>query len=251
MRRRSSSRFGMLLDRDLNVEELELARSISAGDPDPKTSRRTLAMALRDIVSDQEAEGKTKKCLTRAWLNPPPEASSVIEWGRTASIGRSSLPAFHFGALLASFPFFGVVAKLLGQHLQHEGSMCAVDLRSEVRRTVGDRPSVDVAARKAYTTMRNLGVVQLDGQVLVRAEEPLPIRGLDSWLVAAVLATRGAKESPVSTLVTAPELLGLRPESRRRYDDSLIEIHGANGGAIAALRVRPQESGTTSAVAPC
>lgn len=236
MSQRTSSRFGMLLDRDLDVDKLELARSISAVDPDPKTSRRTLAMALRDIVSDQEAEGKTKKCLTRAWLNPPPEAAPVINWGRTAAVDRVSLPALHFGAMLASFPFFGVVARTLGQHLQHEGSIAAADLRAEVRRTVGDRPAVDVAARKSYTTMRNLGVVLLDGQVLRPTDESVSICDLDSWLIAAVLATRGARESPISTLITAPELLGLRPESRRRYDETLIEVHGANGGGIGALR---------------
>lgn len=228
----------MLLDRDLNVEKLELARSISASDPDPKTSRRTLAMALRDVVSDQEAEGKTKKCLTRAWLNPPPEASGLITWGRAVKADRGALPALHFGAMLACFPFFGVVAKTLGQHLQFEGSIAAVDLRAEVRGTVGDRPAVDVAARKCYTTMRNLGLVTFDGPEICPAADAISICGLDSWLMAAVLATRQAAELPISTVTTAPELLGLRPEIRRRYDDSLIEVHGANGGAVVALRSR-------------
>lgn len=62
---RSPAPYGMLLDRGLTLEQLDLAYDIAVADPDPKTNRRRLTMALRDLVSEQEAEGKTKKCLTR------------------------------------------------------------------------------------------------------------------------------------------------------------------------------------------
>ena len=79
---RSTAPYGMLLDRDLTLDQLNLAYDIAVDDPDPKTNRRRLTIALRDLVSGQEAEGKTKKCLTRVWLNPPPEAEVMIRWAR-------------------------------------------------------------------------------------------------------------------------------------------------------------------------
>lgn len=234
--KRTASPLGMLLDRDLSTELLELARQVSADDTDLRSSRRTLAVTLRDHVSDQEAEGKTKKCLTRAWLNPPDEASDVIAWGRVHVPARTALPVFHFGALLASFPFVGVVARTLGQHLRREGSIRAQDLRSEVKRIVGDRSSVDVAARKAYTTFRNLGLLDMEDHLL-RPAKSMPAAGdLSSWLFAAVLCSRQATESPLSTLLTAPELLGLVVDRTVGLGDALLISHGAGGDTVVELR---------------
>lgn len=199
---------------------------------------RALAMEWALISTGAAA----RRALLR-WAETEPalvgaETPADVVRGRAATADRRALPALHFGAMLACFPFFGVVAKTLGQHLQSEGSIAAVDLRAEVRGTVGDRPAVDVAARKSYTTMRNLGLVAFDGPQICPAADPLSVCGLDSWLMAAVLATRQATELPLSTVTTAPELLGLRLEIRRRYDASLVEVHGANGGAVVALRRR-------------
>ena len=85
---RSPAPYGMLLDRGLTLEQLDLAYDIAREDPDPKTNRKRLTMGLRDVVSEQEAEGKTKKCLTRVWLNPPPEASEMIAWARSQTPPR-------------------------------------------------------------------------------------------------------------------------------------------------------------------
>src|SRR4051812_23996294 len=112
---RSVAPYGMVLDRGLTLEQLDLAFEISRADPDPRTNRRTLTVALRDLVSDQEAEGKTKKCLTRVWLNPPPAAAPMIGWAREHLATGIDRRILHFGATLATFPFVGVVTKVVGQ----------------------------------------------------------------------------------------------------------------------------------------
>lgn len=208
---RSPAPYGMLLDRGLTLEQLDLAYDIAVADPDPKTNRRRLTMALRDLVSEQEAEGKTKKCLTRVWLNPPPEAAEMIAWAREQTLPPSARPVLHFGALLATFPFVGAVARVIGQHLQTEGSVEARVVRAEVRRTLGDRSSVDVGARKTYATLRNLGLLDQDGQVLRPRKHPLPLANanLRAWLGHALLLTRQADAMRESSVRSSPELLGL------------------------------------------
>src|SRR4051812_2421802 len=99
---RSDASYGMVLDRGLTIDQLDLAFEISCVDPDPRTNRRTLTVALRDLVSDQEAEGKTKKCLTRIWLNPPPEAAAMINWAREHLASDVDRRVLHFGAILAT-----------------------------------------------------------------------------------------------------------------------------------------------------
>jgi len=76
----------------------------------------------------------------------------------------------------------------------------------------------------------------MDGQRIQLAEPVRTSCGLDAWLLGAVLATRGAAESPLSSLITAPELLGFLPEAKRRYDSGLLEVHGSAGSAVVELR---------------
>lgn len=235
---RSPAPYGMLLDRGLTLEQLDLAYDVAVADPDPKTNRKKLTIALRDLVSEQEAEGKTKKCLTRVWLNPPPEAESMIQWARTQNVAREDRPILHLGALLATFPFVGAVARSLGAHLQTERSIGASDLRAEVRRTLGDRTSVDVAARKAYTTLRHLGFVDQVDQELVSAEVPVVPPALAGWLAHAVMLTRQAESITTSSALVAPELMGLAPRwSQRTYP--LLEEHAEADGVVLVEREAP------------
>lgn len=235
---RSPAPYGMLLDRDLTLEQLDLAYDTAVADPDPKTNRRRLTIALRDLVSEQEAEGKTKKCLTRVWLNPPPEAEAMISWARQRGAPREHRPLLHLGALLATFPFAGAVARSLGTHLQTEGRVNAGDLRSEVRRTLGDRSSVDVAARKVYTTLRHLGFVSQSGQELMAAGLPDVPADLMGWLVHAVMLTRQVESITASSALVAPELLGIHARwGQRTYP--LLESHAEANGAVLVEREAP------------
>jgi len=230
----------MLLDRGLTLEQLDLAYDIAVADPDPTTNRRRLTMALRDLVSEQEAEGKTKKCLTRVWLNPPPEAAEMIAWAREQTLPRSARPILHFGALLATFPFVGAVARVIGQHLQTEGTVEASVVRAEVRRALGDRSSVDVAARKTYTTLRNLGIILQRGQSLTRPTECLDIpEVLSGWLAHALLVGRGADAIPLSSVNSAPELLGVHLPGRRPTSYGLLELHGSALGQALLAKSSP------------
>ena len=235
---RSPARYGMVLDRDLTLEQLDLAYDIAVANPDIKTNRRQLTIALRDVVSEQEAEGKTKKCLTRVWLNPPPEAEPMIKWAQKQDVAREDRPILHMGALLATFPFVGAVARSLGGHLQTEGRIGTADLRAEVRRTLGDRSSVDVGARKAYTTLRHLGFVDQVDQDLVPAQTPEVPPALMGWLAHAVMLTRHAESITTSSVLVAPELLGLTPRwSQRAYP--LLEGHAEADGVVLVERETP------------
>jgi hypothetical protein len=228
---RSLPPHGMLLDRGLTIEQLEIARDIARADPNPATNRRSLTMALRDIVSEQEAENKTKKCLTRVWLNPPQDAVEMIAWALNASIPRGATPLLHFGALLATFPFVGTVARVVGQYIKTEGAANAQAVRSDVRRTYGDRSSVDVAARKAYTTLRNIGVIHQEKQTLLPVEPSLVLpEELTGWMAHALMLTRSAEAIPFSSMTTAPELLGVRVSSVRPTSYPLVEIHNSARG---------------------
>jgi hypothetical protein len=231
----STAPYGMLLDRGLTLEQLDLALEVSRADPNPATNRRALTIALRDLVSDQEAEGKTKKCLTRVWLNPPPPAAQMIAWARAIVVVPSSRSVVHYGAILATFPFAGVVARSIGRRFQLDGRANAADVRNEVRREVGDRSSVDVAARKAYTAFRNIGVIDQTSQTLrpVPALPDVPAV-LGTWFSHALLLTRQAEALPITSLQNAPELLGIQLPAALSREYAFLEFHSEMGGLLLA-----------------
>ena len=228
----------MLLDRGLTLEQLDLAYDIAREDPDPKTNRKRLTMGLRDVVSEQEAEGKTKKCLTRVWLNPPPEASEMIAWARSQTAPPSLRPVLHLGALLATFPFVGHVAKVVGQHFQTEGSVETSAVRRELRRVLGDRSSVEVAARKAYTTLKNLGALHQEGQLLLPANERVVVDDpmLTAWLSHAVLLTRQTESQPLTSIRGAPELLGVELPGTPSRTYPFLELHSTGASPVLTRR---------------
>lgn len=228
----SSPGVGMLLDRGLTVPQLDLALRVAREDSDLATNRKRLTLALRDLVSDQEAEGKTKKGLTRVWLHPPEPAELMIAWARDGDWALAAARAVHLGALLATFPFVGVVARSVGQRFAADGYAEAREVRSDVRRRVGDRSAVDVAARKAYTTLANLGAIEKSGQVLKPSSDATVPAALSAWMAHAVILTRQAEALPISSVSGAPELLGWRIGPIDASGYALLTEHAATSGSI-------------------
>jgi hypothetical protein len=198
---------GMILDRDLSPNLLDVAFRIGASDSEFADKRKLLTVALRDHVSVQEAKGKTKKCLTRVWVNPPAEATEMVVWGRDHAQLAADRRALHLGALLATFPFVGAVAAIVGRALALDGQAEPQEVRRRVRALWGDRSSIDVGARKTYTTLARLGVLIGGGRAPYARGEVLETDGeIAGWIIHALLLTRGTSSVSDAELGSAPEL---------------------------------------------
>jgi hypothetical protein len=202
---------GMILDRDLTPDLMDVALRI-ASDPTPwAEKRKLLTVALRDHVNNQEATGKTKKCLTKVWINPPVSATDMITWGRENCHLASDRRVLHLGALIATFPFAGAVTALVGRALSLDGQARPTDIRQRARAIWGDRSSIDVGARKVYTTLLRFGVLSGGGRApLTRGEEFQADTELAGWLIHSVLLTRGITSVSVADLSAAPELFWVK-----------------------------------------
>jgi hypothetical protein len=208
---------GMILDRDLNWDLLEVALRVAADDSEWSVKRKLLTVALRDRVSEQEAQGKTKKCLTRVWINPPGEAREMVNWGREHAHLAIDRRIMHLGALLATFPFVGAVMGITGRSLAIDGQVEPATVRKKVCALWGDRSSIDVGARKAYTTLLRLGVLTGGGALPLRRGDVLDANGeIATWLIHALLLTRGTSSVDEAELPAVPELfwVNVREPSR-------------------------------------
>jgi hypothetical protein len=225
----------MLLDRALTPELLDLAFGIARSAGDRPDARRLLAMSLRDQVSAQEAEGKTKKCLTRVWINPPEAARDMLRWAIDHAHLDPARRVIHFGALLATFPFVGAVAAIVGRDVGLDGSVTPAEVRRRACLLFGDRSSVDVSARKVYTTFRYLGLLAGPNQGPLTVPERLVVpHELAGWVAHALLLTRGVDALDARDLTSAPELFPLKATGNGSSGYPLLEAH-AEGNSRTVL----------------
>lgn len=227
---------GMIVDRALTPDLLDVSLRVATNAPDDPDARRLLTIALRDHVSAQEAKGKTKKCLSRVWVAPPERARPMIRWAIDHQAEAKDRPALHYGALLATFPFAGAVAAIVGRQLHLDGRVEPARVKAEVRAAHGDRSTIDVGTRKVLTTMRYLGLLDgPNGGPLTTGTQPGLSPAFSGWLLHALLLTRQVEAIATDEPPRAPELATLRVESVAS-DYPLLETHAENGRSVAVAR---------------
>lgn len=235
----------MIYDRALTPELLDVGLRVAteaAGSPD---ARRLLTVALRDQVAGQESDGKTKKALTRIWVRPPEPARTMIAWAISNQHLDPGHAVLHFGAMLATFPFVGVVAAIVGRQLRHDGVVEPRRVRADTRLVLGDRSSVDVGARKVVTTMRYLGLLEGAGRNSLQCgDRPKVPADLGGWITHALLLTRQIGAVGLDELSRAPELATLTVYGGRPNGYQLLEAHAEGSRTVAVHRQHPAGSDT-------
>lgn len=235
----STGSIGMVLDRALTPELLDVALRVATDTGEHKDARRLLTVALRDHISAQEAEGKTKKCLTRVWVHPPDPAREMIRWAIYHQDLAADRAVLHLGAILAAFPFAGAVASLVGRQLHLEGFVDPRRVRAEARASLGDRSTIDVGARKVVTTLRHLGLLKgPDGMPLVLGQQPIVPSALTGWIMHSLLLTRQLSAVGADEPSRAFELATVKVENIRPSGYPLLELHTEGTRTVAVPRSR-------------
>jgi hypothetical protein len=227
---------GMILDRALNPELLDLALRIATEHRNDPQARKLLGVALRDVVTPQEAENKTKKVLTRVWVAPPRRAQEMIDWAIQHQDEFIDRRALHYGALLGTYPFFGSIAATVGRQIHLEGAVDRRTVRSFARSRFGEREFVDAGASKCLATMRNLGFLDgpKDGPFIIARHLTAPT-SFSSWFLHALILTRQIDSARVSDLARAVEFAPLNL-TVRASTYPLLEFHAENGNTVAEVR---------------
>lgn len=241
----------MVLDRALTRELLDVALRVATESGGSTDARRLLTVALRDHVSAQEAEGKTKKCLTRVWVQPPEAAQDMIRWAIDHQDLDPDRTVLHLGAILATFPFAGLVASIVGRQLYLEGRVDSRRVRSEATALLGDRSTIDVGARKVVTTLRYLGLLGGPGRgPLTLSRQPTVHTPLLRWVTHALLLTREVGAVGVDEPSRAFELATLKLENGRSGDYPLLELHSEGARTVVTPRLQTTEPGRSGSVDP-
>lgn len=224
---------GPILDRGLSLEVLDAALAVARAAPPREDDLRQLEVRLREFVSEQEATTKTRKILTRIWVRPPEDAEAMLRWAIDHASPEVDNRVLHVGAMLATYPFFGEVCAAAGRQLALSGEVVTAAAQDRLRQLRGDRPSVDVGARKSLRTLQLLDLLhpsRPSGRAVStpgnRAKVP---SDLAPWITHALLLSRGSERISSDELRSAPELfmLDVRPNGA---DYPFLERASESGG---------------------
>lgn len=202
-----------VLDRALTHDALDAALRVARSGSEYPTQLRMLEVALDGIVTRQEATNKTRKVLTRIWINPPSSAAEHIAWALEQPAAGTDSRVFHIGAMLATYPFFGLVCATVGRQLALSGVVDGADVKQRVQALWGDRAVVAQGVTKCVGTLRNLAV--LNGTRGSRQSKPgdrFQVPGtMGRWIVHGLLLTRSVERVGIDELSSAPELFMFDP----------------------------------------
>ena len=216
---------GRVPDGALSFPVLEAAYRIAGFDKPFEERSELLTVALREHVSERDAKTKIKWTLNRVWLNPPEPAAAMIRWALDHPDLFPDRRVMHAGALLATFPFVGSVAELLGRSFALDEPVTVVDLRRRAVAVWGASSTAQEGVGKTVTTIRRLDIVEGGGRKPIMPAPPLPVTPLGAaWLVHATMLTRQVQSIDTQDATHAPELFwACRGKPNTEY--RLLEIH--------------------------
>jgi hypothetical protein len=143
--------------------------------------------------------------------------------------------ALHFGALLATYPFFGSIAATVGRQVHLDGAVDRRAVRTFARSRFGEREFIDAGASKSLATMRNLGILEAadDRSYDLKARLAAPA-SFSTWFLHALILTRQVESARVSDLSRAFEFtpLDLAPHTSPY---PLLELHAENGSTVVVI----------------
>ena len=142
------------------------------------------------------AKTKTRTVLNRMWLDPRPELVDFADRGAAIyrSQGPASVAALCWGAAIATYPFFGKVAELIGRLSALQGDCTSAEVHRRMSETYGEREGTYRMTNMVIQTQANWGALErVDGgkRIVRLASTAIDNDALAVWLVEAAVRYLG------------------------------------------------------------
>lgn len=195
---------------------------------------------LDDAGFGAAARKKTRTVLNRLWLEPRPELSDFAEKGVEIFKADPSTPvaALTWGMAIASYPFFGKVAELVGRLSALQGDCSSTELHRRMTEIYGEREGTRRMTNMVIQTQASWGAIARveNGKRLVRKDAIVVTNDqTTAWLIEAALRYFG-KAVPIPTLSSLTLL----------YPFVLVQPIGYLASKSPNLEVRSEGSGNQS-----
>lgn len=156
------------------------------------------------------ARKKTRTVLNRLWLEPRADLVDFANRGAEICKTNPSVPvaALSWGMAIATYPFFGKVAELMGRLSALQGDCSSAEVHRRMSETYGEREGIYRMTNMVLQSQANWQAIERieKGRRLIRkAAITLTNDRAVAWLMEAALRYSG-KAVPVATLQSMPIL---------------------------------------------
>jgi hypothetical protein len=191
-------------DRFIQLDWAATALRIRAGTATPDE----LMELLDSSHAGPAAKKKTKTVLNRLWLEPRPDLVDFADRGVQIyrDVPDTSVPALTWGMALATYPFFGRVAEIVGRLTALQGDCTSAEIHRRMAETYGEREGTRRMTNMVLQSQENWGAIErLDkGRKIIR-QQGINLHGspVITWLVEACLRYTG-RALPIASIVVHP-----------------------------------------------
>lgn len=138
------------------------------------------------------ARTKTRTVLNRLWLEPRAELVGYADRGVAIFKANPDVPiaALHWGMAVATYPFFGKVAELIGRLSAIQGDCASAEIHRRMSETYGEREGTYRMTNMVIQSQAGWGAVERveKGKRVVRlAPAVVEDDALTAWLIEAAL----------------------------------------------------------------
>lgn len=193
-------------DRFIRLDWVAAALKVRAG----LTGLDELNAMLDAAGLGAEAKKKTRTVLNRLWLEPRDELVDYADRGAAIFKNQPELPvnAMCWGMAVATYPFFGQVAELIGRLFGIQGDCSISEVRRRMSEKYGEGESCNRSTSRVLQSLENWRAVQrIERTNRVIKIEPTLIENdeLTAWLIEAAVRYAG-KNISVPSLSLLPVL---------------------------------------------
>ena len=228
-------------DRFIRLEWAAAALRIRAG----ISEMHQLSELLDEAHSGVAAKKKTRTVLNRLWLEP--RADLVDFANRGVLIYRdapdTSISALTWGMAIATYPFFGKVAEIVGRLTAIQGDCASAEVHRRMAETYGEREGTRRMTNMILQSQANWGAIERveGGKRLVRkGKTSLYGSPVAVWLIEAYLRHTGRPTS-ITAVDTSPVLYPFELGNSLAYllsNSPNVEVRtDSTGSQIATLAV--------------
>lgn len=183
------------------------------------------------------ARKKTRTVLNRLWLEPRPELAEFAARGVQLFKADPGIPiaALTWGMAIATYPFFGKVAELVGRLSAIQGDCASAEVHRRMSETYGEREGTYRMTNMVLQSQASWGAIERveKGKRLVRLQ-PIIVSNEEAvcWLIEATLRYVGKAVSvpALSSLAVIYPFVLDQPIAYLASRSKTLEVRSESGG---------------------
>jgi hypothetical protein len=193
-------------DRFIQLDWAAAALRMRAGEADSDDLNRILDASHAGL----EAKKKTRTVLNRLWLEPRPDLVNFAARGVEIYSGMpiSSVAPLTWGMALATYPFFGKVAEIVGRLTTLQGDCTSAEVHRRMAEIYGEREGTRRMTNMVLQSQASWGAIRRSeqGRRITRQNNiNLSDSQIPAWLSEACIIFNG-KSLSVSSINSSPAL---------------------------------------------